>query len=368
MTRAIEKKALFLIHSSAKAGSRGQTALQAGKFLASTRIQLGPAMQAAANIGLEPDIRNLRAENPDYLNEINNPSICIFGKLAHPDNEFAKRIAIANLAAIPLLKSRHIPIGVTYSDNLATQEDSPLAELYRNLLWHADAVVYPSQAMADLGKHWYNKNKNPKEWIIEDPCQTKEAPFKKLAKEKPCRIIWFGHSSNASYLFKQIPALAEKSDAWESFELTILGDEETAKAAQKILLKCKSKRPWIFRFSRWDTSKQPQQLQTELERAHIAILPSDENNLRKSAASHNRAVDAVMSGCMTIATPLSSYRELQKVLLLTHNFPKSLKEGIAQYNRLTNKWCDLRGDVLSRFSKTNNSKKWEEFFIKTISK
>ena len=91
MTRAIEKKALFLIHSSAKAGSRGQTALQAGKFLASTRIQLGPAMQAAANIGLEPDIRNLRAENPDYLNEINNHSICIFGKLAHPDNEFAKK-------------------------------------------------------------------------------------------------------------------------------------------------------------------------------------------------------------------------------------------------------------------------------------
>ena len=49
-----------------------------------------------------------------------------------------------------------------------------------------------------------------------------------------------------------------------------------------------------------------------------------------------------MSGCMTIATPLSSYRELQKVLLLTNNFPKSLNEGIAQYERLTNKWADLR--------------------------
>ena len=221
--------------------------------------------------------------------------------------------------------------------------------------------------MAELGRTWYDKNNPPKEWIIEDPCQTKEAPFRKLAKEKPCRIIWFGHSSNASYLFKQIPALAEKSDAWESFELTILGDEETAKAAQKILLKCKSKRPWIFRFSRWDTSKQPQQLQTELERAHIAILPSDENNLRKSAASHNRAVDAIMSGCMTIATPLSSYRELQKVLLLTNDFPKSLKEGIAQYKRLTNKWTILREENLSRFSKKNNNRKWEKFLLETIS-
>ena len=73
-----------------------------------------------------------------------------------------------------------------------------------------------------------------------------------------------------------------------------------------------------------------------------------------------------MSGCMTIATPLSSYRELQKVLLLTNNFPKSLNEGIAQYERLTNKWADLRSENLSRFSKTNNSKNWEKFLIKTI--
>ena len=122
----------------------------------------------------------------------------------------------------------------------------------------------------------------------------------------------------------------------------------------------------MFRSSLWDTSKQPEQLQKELERAHIAIIPSDEKNPRKSAASHNRAVDAVMAGCMTIATPLSSYRELQKVLLLTNDFPNSLKKGIAQYERLTNKWANLREENLTRFSKKNNDKKWEEFLMKTI--
>ena len=364
MAQIKERTALFLIHSSAKAGSRGKIALQGGNFLASTRIQLGPAMRAASHIGLQPDIRNLRAENLDYINEINNQSICIFGKLAHPDKGFAKRIAIANLAAIPILKSRQIPIAVTYSDNLATKEDSPLAELYRSLLWHADAMVYPCQAMAELGRPWYNKNKKPTEWIIEDPCQTKEAPFKDLTKQKPCRIIWFGHQANARYLFEQIPLLTEKCNSWDLFELTILGDEQTAKIAQKILSKCKSKRPWIFRFTRWDTSKQPKQLQPELERAHIAIIPSDEKNSRKSAASHNRAVDAVMAGCMTIASPLTSYCELHKVLLLTNDFPRSLKEGIIQYERLTNKWTGLRLEHLSRFSKTHNNRKWEEFFIK----
>ena len=366
MTQTKERTALFLIHSLAEAGSRGEIALQGGSFLASTRIQLGPAIRAAANLQIKADICNLRTENPDYLDKINNPKICIFGKLSHPESGFAKRIAIANLAAIPILKRRHIPIAVTYSDNLATKEDSPIAELYRSLLWHADAMVYPCQAMAELGRIWYNKNNAPTEWIIEDPCQIHQTPFQDLSSEKPCRIIWFGHSSNAPYLFKQIPLLAEQCEAWHLFELTVLSDTETAKKAEKILTRCKTKRPWIFRSRIWDTSKQPEQLQKELERAHIAIIPSDEKNSRKSAASHNRAVDAVMSGCMTIATPLSSYCELQKVLLLTNDFPKSLKEGITQYKRLTKKWADLRGELLSRFSTTDNNKKWEEFLLKTI--
>ena len=368
MAQTKESTALFLIHSLAEAGSRGKIALQGGSFLASTRIQLGPAIRAASNLGLHPDIRNLRTERPDYLTTPKPPKICIFGKLSHPENEFAKRIAVANLAVIPILKRRGIPIAVAYSDNLATKEDSPIAELYRNLLWHADAVIYPCQAMAELGRTWYDKNNAPKEWIIEDPCQMPKAPFQDLSKEKPCRIIWFGHSSNASYLFKQIPLLAEQCEAWDSFELSILSDEETTKKARKILSQCKARRTWIFRSCIWDTSKQPEQLQKELERAHIAIIPSDENNLRKSAASHNRAVDAVTSGCMTIATPLRSYQELQKVLLLTNDFPKSLKEGITQYKRLTNKWTLLRENSLSRFSKKRNNRKWEEFLLKTMAK
>ena len=366
MNQKEERTALFLIHSLAEAGSRGKIALQGGSFLASTRIQLGPAIKAASKLGLKPDIRNLRTEKPDYLNKLNKPKICIFGKLSHPEIEFAKRIAIANLAAIPILKRKRIPIAVAYSDNLATKEDSPIAELYQNLLWHADAIVYPCQAMAELGRIWYDKNNAPKEWIIEDPCQIRKAPFRDLLREKPCRIIWFGHSSNASYLFKQIPLLAEQCEAWDSFELTIFSDAETTNKAKEILKKCNTKRPWVFRASVWETSKQPDQLQEELERAHIAIIPSDENNARKSAASHNRAVDAVMSGCMTIATPLNSYSELQKVLLLTNNFPRSLNEGISQYIRLTNKWADLREQHLSRFSKVDNENKWQEFLLKTI--
>ena len=367
MTQTKEKTALFLIHSLAAAGSSGQIAWEGGNFLASTRIQLGPAIRAASNLGFKSEIRNLRTENPDYLNKINSPKICIFGKLSHPENAFAERIAIANLATVPILKRKNIPIAVTYSDNLATKEDSPIAELYRSLLWHADAIIYPCQAMAELGRAWYNRNSTPTEWIIEDPCQIKQSPFQDLKEQESCRIIWFGHSSNASYLFKQIPLLLDRCDSWHSFELTILSDTYTGNKAKKILSRCKAKRSWMFRFSQWDTSKQPGQLQTELERAHIAIIPSDEKNPRKSAASHNRAVDAITAGCMTITSPLRSYRELHKILLLTNDFPRSLKEGIAQYKRLTDKWTELRKEHLPRFSKTENLRKWEEFLIKTTS-
>lgn len=361
-----EKTALFLIHSLAQAGSKGEIAWRGGNFLASTRIQLGPAIRAATELDLKADIRNIRSENPDYLNTINQPTICIFGKLSHPDKQYAKRIAIANLAAIPILKRKSIPIVISYSDNLATHEDSPIAELYRSLLWHADAVIYPCQAMAALGKAWYDKKNSPSEWIIEDPCQMQKAPFPHLSQQQPCKIIWFGHSSNASHLFKEIPLLAEQCDSWNSFELTILSDPETARKAQKIFLKCKAKRKWIFRFRQWDTSRQPEQLQKELERAHIAVIPSDPKNPRKSAASHNRAVDAISAGCMTIASPLQSYIELQKVLLLTHNFAASINQGIREYERLTDKWSRTRDEHLKRFSREENQQKWKKLFSKMI--
>ena len=101
-----KQSALFLIHSLAAAGSQGPQAWEKGTFLASTRIQLAPTLKAAERLGLKPHIINLRSEDTRGLTQIGDSKLCIFGKLSHPDQDFAEQIAMANLAAISILKQK----------------------------------------------------------------------------------------------------------------------------------------------------------------------------------------------------------------------------------------------------------------------
>lgn len=351
---------LFLIHSLAPAGSQGEAAWKGGEFLASTRIQLEPAKRAVIELGLEAKILNLRSENLDCLNAIEDPSCCIVGKLSHPDKSFAQRILLANLSALSILKSKEIPIIVNYSDNLAAANNSPIATLYRSLLWHADAVIYPCKAMKKLGKPWLNKNKPTKELVIEDPWQIQKENYQLLRSDQPCQIIWFGHSSNAKYLLREIPHLLQGCNTHFRYELTVLSDLATHQKARKVFKASSQRKPWTLRCINWQNDEQPAQLAFELKRAHISIIPSDVKDYRKLAASHNRAVDAIQAGCMVVASPLPSYKEINKLLLLSEDFSEAINKGIEQYARLTKKWQLHRKEQLQRFSPISNIANWKE--------
>ncbi len=350
---------LFLIHSLAAAGSEDETAWAGGSFLASSRIQLDPARQAAIQLGWQPKALALRSENINCLDYIGSPKCCIVGKLSHPDAGFTKRILLANLAAISILKSKDIPVVVTYSDNLAYKDNGPTGTLYRTLLWHADGVVYPSKAMQQFGSKWINHKLPPHEWIIEDPWQVERQPYHPLIAGAPCRIIWFGHSSNAKYLFNVLPILLRDCQAWNSYELTILSDETTQQQAKKLFEANWRKKEWTIRLLSWDNKAQPEQLSAELQRSHIAILPSDPNDPRKSAASHNRAVDAIQAGCMVVCSPIKSYLELQKLLLPSSNFAETINACTRESARLAIKWAEHRNKVLEKFSPASNLHKWK---------
>lgn len=356
------QRCLFLIHSLAEAGSSTRSAWEKADFLASNRIQLQPARKAAEAFGIETYATNLRTENINAIINLPKSDICIFGKLSHPTMKYAMSIAAANLAAIPLLKSKGTKIVVTYSDNLASSEPGPISALYKSLLWHADSVVYPSRAMVKHGRPWYCHGSGPAEWIIEDPWQVNRAPFTPLIKGRCCRIIWFGHTANSSYLLKSLKSIFEQTRGWECFELTILSDAATAHRAEAILSQSKTLVPWKIRLREWVTEMQPKQLEAELQRAHICIIPSDPTDNRKSGASHNRAVDSIQSGCMTIASPLPSYQELNRVLLLSDDLSKTISLGISQYQRLIDKWVMLRTKELEVFSPSANTLKWQELF------
>ena len=216
--------------------------------------------------------------------------------------------------------------------------------------------------MQKNGRRFYSKTMKPKEWIIEDLCQMNRYNFSVLQERKPCRLIWFGHPSNARFLLQEIPRLAGFCSGWDCFELTVLSDANTCLEVSQKFSKVHHKKPWTIRQVVWDFDDQPGQLDVELKRAHIAILPSDADDPRKSAASHNRAVDAIQAGCMTIASPIDSYLELKKLLLVTTDFAKTIDSGLAHYDRLTEKWPLHRSEALHRFSKDENSRKWREFF------
>ena len=357
---------LFLIHSLAPAGSQGETAWKGGKFLASNRIQLDPAKQAVIELGFTPKLLNLRAEKPNCIQLLGKPSCCIVGKLSHPDETFAQNILLANLAAISILKSQSVPILVNYSDNLAATSNSAVASLYRSLLWHADAVIYPCQAMQQLGKPWLSPNNPAQEWIIEDPWQVEEHPYRLLKPDEKCRIIWFGHSSNLQYLLKELPKLLESCNAHASYELTILSDSGTQKKVKQQFQKLTRRMPWTLRCIPWENNSQPAQLAQELGRAHVAIIPSDTQDRRKLAASHNRAVDSIQAGCMVIASPLPSYKELQKLLLLSDDFSGAINSGIQQYSRLATKWKANRSNLMERFSPFSNKRKWKGVISQAI--
>lgn len=354
-----ENTILFLIHSLSKAGSLDGEAWKHSKFLASTRLQLGPARVAAEQLGLKIKAINLRSEEANCIQKIGRPKCCIIGKLNHPDTNFADRITMANLAGIALLKSRGVPTAITYCDNSASALHSPISTLYQSLLHHGDYIIYPSQTMLNYGQQWTKELSNQQHRVIEDPCFLPTQPFRMLSKKERCKIIWFGHNSNLGYLINQLKQIIHNCNADLSYELTILSDENSCIRVKKHFTNITKSNNWTLRLVRWDTKNQPTQLGKELSRCHICLIPSDPKDPRKRGASHNRAVDALISGCAVIAAPLPSYVELKRSLILSNEYPLAINFVIDEYERLSQKWSLTRERDLKRFDPNHNITSWK---------
>lgn len=350
-------KALFLSHSLSPCGDVTRETLEKGSFLASVRLQLAPACYASQSLGLEPQVLALRAEQPEQLQLLGNPKLCIVGKLSHPDPAYQYRIAMANLAALARLSRKGVPIGVIYSDNLANQE-TPVGIFYRDLINFAKVVICPSESMLPYVQRWMQPAQCHA--VIEDPVQVSRRAFQALDISKPCRLIWFGHSTNLSYLLKELPALMSQCQAAVGYELTVLSDAEACNKVRLFMANRSRCRPWSLRIVPWQVDRQPAQLEYELDRAHIALIPSDPKDSRKSAVSHNRLVDALQAGCIVVASPVQSYRELAKVALVGENMHRLLDAAVIDYQRLSEKYSLLRSEWLGRFEQKNNLNRWRQ--------
>lgn len=143
-----------------------------GKFstIASSKIQIRPAVKACINVGLMPKIWSLSSCQPENLNAIDTPRACVIGKLTASNQDSFNQMTIANLAAVARLNRKKIPITLIYSDHsLAhTGKFTPIKELYQDLVNLANIIITPSQKLKELLKA--EGIKKPIK-IIEDPGQ-----------------------------------------------------------------------------------------------------------------------------------------------------------------------------------------------------
>jgi len=333
---------------------------------ASARIHLQPLYRAAENLGLNPSILSLDVNEPNILNKLGKPQICVIGKINHHDDSRIDGFAMAVLAAVSRLKACGVKIVVSYCDNLAPLSCSR-GFLYRDLLKLADHLIVPCQAMASLARRWTHPQLPI--LIINDPWQVRLQPYPALAEHDPLNIVWFGNTNNIYYFCKEISRLVSATTSAVGYRIDVLSSPQALEMSKKEFFSAfqSAQKPWTIRLIPWDKSAQPRQLEEVLGPAHIAWLPSDPRNIVKAGVSHNRLVDSIRSGCIPVASPMTSYLELSRLALLGTDHASIINDLLPHYSRIASKHQGLRESLLSRFDPSVNLTVWEEFLTNLIS-
>ena len=177
------------------------------------------------------------------------------------------------------------------------------------------------------------------------------------------RVIWFGSNKNVDYLINCLPELLKTWKPERNCELTILGQNYALSEVKSALENIKGPFPkWKFRLVPWMLDKQPLQLESEITRAHVALIPSNPDDPQKSGVSHNRLVDAVRGGCITIASPMESYTEIPGIALLGDNISELFNNAEENYDELSQTLFTGREKKIHQFNPEKNKEEWIEFW------
>ena len=187
--------------------------------------------------------------------------------------------------------------------------------------------------------------------------------LKELHPSQKLRIAWFGNTSNIFYVRVQLGELMKNITGVIGIELVILSSPKSLEIVDRAFqnLVPIALKPWSLELIAWDDHLQPTQLEDVLGSCHVAWIPSNPNDSLKAGVSHNRLVDAVLSGCIPIASEMQSYLELRKLALLGDNHGQLINLALREYHRLTTKYQESRPTMLARFSPVLNHQRWVSF-------
>jgi len=333
--------------------------------MASARIQLLPAIKAAAELNVATKILSLHTSHPEEIKEIDSPQACLIGKMSANKDKLVYDMTMANLSAICRLKNRGSKIIVQFSDFIFGRQDI-LSLFYRDIFHLADHIIFPCKALQQLTLT--NIETNAATCVIHDPWQiSKPYTPRQLNEGEAMRVIWFGSNKNVDYLINCLPELLKTWKPERNCELTILGQNYALSEVKSALENIKGPFPkWKFRLVPWRLDKQPLQLESEITRAHTAIIPSDPRDPLKSGVSHNRLVDSVRGGCITIASPMESYKEIPGIALLGDHISTLLNNAEENYNELSQTLFADREKKIHQFNPDKNKEEWISFWNKTL--
>ena len=335
---------------------------------ASDRYQIAPALKALKNLNIKTKIFSLNKiyEIPEVDAIPEDSALCIASKMrSHPTLNDPNKYAQFHLYTALTAKRNGAKLVTFYSDNVIANGAYD-AELYKNLLYFSDCIITPTRQMSSYAKRWGGENTKIK--CIKDPILVKKQPFLRINNfNKICNIIWFGHNQNFFYLESILPDLILKSPENYTFELTILTTRDSLYRFKKITYPpLQKKSNWRFRLVPWQLDNQPKQLENELGRAHITLLPSDPNDPKKRGASHNRLTDSIQSGCIPLASPLPSYTELSKISLIGSDFSNLLNLALSKNEQICEKYNFIRDHLLQEFTIAKNLASWEKAFTEIL--
>lgn len=363
-SESIKKTALIIIPFVGVNSDLTSQIHQYKSSVASDRLQIQPLIQALSALNVKIRAISLNTQfSLKELNKLPKAELCIFTKLR--PNKLINHDLFAQFNSCCALKMKRegSKIITLYSDHIS-HLDQPDGELYRNLLYLSDYIITPSKKLQNHAGPYSSNLKNI--ITIVDPSLLKRSPFKTLSSREQIRLIWFGSTSNLNYLTRTLISLKHELLQKKNYSLTIITSNVGIKALQEKFSIIFSNCNWSIRLIEWDHNNQPQQIQAELGSAHIALIPSDPHDQIKNGASHNRLIDSIESGCISIASPLDSYLELSKVALIGNNFSDLIIRAVEENERLCRKYSIYRDSELKRFSLAENSNAWEKILTQIL--
>ena len=229
----------------------------------------------ARGVGCEPET------DPGAFLDLHGPSALVLGKAFH-----AGFVALAQAARV-----RGIPVLAALCD---WHFDNPINIALGQI---ADAIVVPTQAMADAVRQHFQRPAV----VIEDPYEgPRAAPA--FAPGDPIRLLWFGHSANHDTLAAGIAQVGAGFRRNLHVQVITNQPENVGPALSRLP---RLKATIQMEAFEWSLAQQWRLLAG----CDAVLLPSHPGR-DKLVRGHNRLVQTIHAGRLALAYALPAYREL----------------------------------------------------------